>query len=144
MAIGDDWQSIYGWRGSSPELFIDFDWHFPSRGRGRKSALLVLETNYRPSNRSLRDGEKVLAGVRFRQDKTCRAFRPIQPGDHGVKLVQRFDLRAQSAEATGGNPRPVRARRRSREQRARTAVLLLSRRNEPLQAIQAEWIARCR
>ncbi len=39
--------------------------------------------------------KKVLAGVRFKQDKTCRAFRPIQPGDHGVKLVQRFDLRAQ-------------------------------------------------
>lgn len=95
MAIGDDWQSIYGWRGSSPELFIDFDRHFPSRGRGRKSALLVLETNYRSVEPIIRDGEKVLAGVRFKQDKTCRAFRPIQPGDHGVKLVQRFDLRAQ-------------------------------------------------
>ncbi|MFX7724149.1 UvrD-helicase domain-containing protein, partial [Acinetobacter baumannii] len=57
MAIGDDWQSIYGWRGSSPELFIDFDRHFPSRGRGRKSALLVLETNYRSVEPIIRDGE---------------------------------------------------------------------------------------
>ncbi|MBF2965258.1 UvrD-helicase domain-containing protein, partial [Pseudomonas aeruginosa] len=137
MAIGDDWQSIYGWRGSSPELFIDFDRHFPSRGRGRKSALLVLETNYRSVEPIIRDGEKVLAGVRFKQDKTCRAFRPIQPGDHGVKLVQRFDLRAQLPKLLA----EIRAQSEhaaARESSERTAVLLLSRRNEPLQAIQAE------
>ncbi len=137
MAIGDDWQSIYGWRGSSPELFIDFDRHFPSRGRGRKSALLVLETNYRSVEPIIRDGEKVLAGVRFKQDKTCRAFRPIQPGDHGVKLVQRFDLRAQLPKLLA----EIRAQcehAAARESSERTAVLLLSRRNEPLQAIQAE------
>lgn len=28
MAVGDDWQSIYGWRGSSPQFFMDFDNHF--------------------------------------------------------------------------------------------------------------------
>ena len=29
MSIGDDWQSIYGWRGSAPELFIHFEKYFP-------------------------------------------------------------------------------------------------------------------
>ena len=97
----------------------------------------MLETNYRSVEPIIRDGEKVLAGVRFKRDKTCRAFRPIQPGDHGVKLVQRFDLRAQLPKLLA----EIRAQcehAAARESSERTAVLLLSRRNEPLQAIQAE------
>ena len=136
MAIGDDWQSIYGWRGSSPELFIDFDRHFPSRGRG-KSTILLMGTNYRSIEPVLRDGEKVLAEVRSKQAKTCVAAKAMQPGDHGVKLIQRFDLgnglprlldeiRAQCAHVA------------SRPGADRTAVLLLSRRNEPLQQVRAQ------
>ncbi|CAE6930276.1 DNA helicase [Ectopseudomonas oleovorans] len=136
MAIGDDWQSIYGWRGSSPELFIDFDRHFPSRGRG-KSTTLLMGTNYRSIEPVLRDAEKVLAEVRSKQAKTCVAAKAMQPGDHGVKLIQRFDLgnglprlldeiRAQCAHVA------------NRPGADRTAVLLLSRRNEPLQQVRAQ------
>jgi superfamily I DNA/RNA helicase len=136
MAIGDDWQSIYGWRGSSPELFIDFDRYFPRRGNG-KSAVLLLETNYRSIEAVIRDGEAVLAGVACKQAKTSKAGRAMQPGDHGVKLVTGFQLdkslprlldeiRAQ-CEHAASLARPE-----------RTAVLLLSRRNEPLRAIQAQ------
>ncbi|HCJ28476.1 MAG TPA: DNA helicase UvrD, partial [Pseudomonas sp.] len=57
MAIGDDWQSIYGWRGSSPELFMDFDKYFPGKGASKKSAVLMLETNYRSIGPVIRDGE---------------------------------------------------------------------------------------
>ena len=60
MAIGDDWQSIYGWRGSSPELFIDFDRHFPSKGRGTCSAVLTLANNYRSIEPIIRDAEALL------------------------------------------------------------------------------------
>ncbi|MFI8747369.1 UvrD-helicase domain-containing protein [Pseudomonas sp. NPDC077186] len=136
MAIGDDWQSIYGWRGSSPELFIDFDRHFPSRGRG-KSTTLLLGTNYRSVEAVIRDGEKVLAGVARKQDKTSIAHKAMQPGDHGVKLIQRFEL-------ASGMPRlldEIRAQCAHVATRAnadRTAVLLLSRRNEPLQQIRAQ------
>ncbi|OWJ91620.1 DNA helicase UvrD [Pseudomonas sp. A46] len=136
MAIGDDWQSIYGWRGSSPELFMDFDRHFPSTGKSRRSAVLMLETNYRSIEPILRDGEKVLEGVAFKQAKTSRAFKTAQPGDHGVKLVSGFDLKArlpellkeiqaQCAEVTG---RPT---------VDRNPVLLLARRNEVLKQIQS-------
>ena len=136
MAIGDDWQSIYGWRGSSPELFIDFDRHFPSRGRG-KSTTLLLCTNYRSIEPVIRDGEKVLAEVTNKQAKTCIAARAMQPGDHGVKLIQRFDL-------ANGLPRLLEEIRAqcahvaSRPGADRTAVLLLSRRNEPLQQVRAQ------
>ena len=136
MAIGDDWQSIYGWRGSSPELFIDFDRYFPRKGNG-KSAVLLLETNYRSIEAVIRDGEAVLAGVACKQAKTSRAGKAMQPGDHGVKLVTGFQLEK-------GMPKllaEIRAQCEhvaSRARPDRTAVLLLSRRNEPLRAIQAE------
>lgn len=136
MAIGDDWQSIYGWRGSSPELFIDFDRHFPSRGRS-KSTTLLLGTNYRSIEPVIRDGEKVLADVSSKQAKTCVAAKAMQPGDHGVKLIQRFEL-------TSGLPRLLEEIRAqcthvaSRTNADRTAVMLLSRRNEPLQQVRAQ------
>lgn len=136
MAIGDDWQSIYAWRGSSPELFIDFDRHFPSRGRG-KSTTLLLSTNYRSIEPVIRDGEKVLAEVHSKQAKTCVAARAMQPGDHGVRLIQRFEL-------ASGLPRLLEEIRAqcthvaSRASADRTAVLLLSRRNEPLQQVRAQ------
>ncbi|WCR44305.1 DEAD/DEAH box helicase [Stutzerimonas stutzeri] len=136
MAIGDDWQSIYGWRGSSPELFMDFDKYFPRRG-AKGSETLLLETNYRSIEPVIRDGEAVLAGVRFKQAKTSRPCKPTQPGDHGVKLVTGFDLNKglpKLIEAITAQCTHV-AERQSRE---RTAVLLLSRRNEPLRTIQAQ------
>ncbi len=136
MAIGDDWQSIYGWRGSSPELFMDFDRHFPSKGK-RKSAVLLLETNYRSIEPVIRDAEAVLDGVAFKQAKTSKAFKAMQPGDHGVKLVPRFDLKARLPELLAEIDAQCEhvAAKGSAE---RTAVLLLSRRNEPLQQIQAQ------
>lgn len=136
MAIGDDWQSIYGWRGSSPELLIDFDRHFPGKGRGGKSSTLMLTTNYRSIEPVIRDAERVLAGVTHKQAKLSHAFKSTQPGDHGVKLIQRFDL-------ASGLPKLLaqiseQCRHVSRRAGAdRTAVLLLSRRNEPLQQVRA-------
>ena len=137
MAIGDDWQSIYGWRGSSPELFIDFDRHFPSKGRTTGSAVLTLGNNYRSIAPIIRDAEALLGGVQHKQAKTSQAIKPAQPGDHGVRLIQRFDAKRQlpqllqqiQAQCTHATER------KSREP---NAVLLLSRRNEPLKAITAQ------
>ncbi|MDM8348128.1 DEAD/DEAH box helicase [Pseudomonas sp. sp1636] len=136
MAIGDDWQSIYGWRGSSPELFMDFDRHFPGKGKAKSSALLMLATNYRSIEPVIRDGEALLAGVACKQAKTSKAFKAMQPGDHGVKLVQGFDSKARLAELLETIEAQC-AHVASRKMADRTAVLLLSRRNEPLQAIRA-------
>ncbi|SFP78037.1 DEAD/DEAH box helicase [Pseudomonas borbori] len=137
MAIGDDWQSIYGWRGSSPELFMDFDRHFPGKGKAKSSALLMLATNYRCIEPVIRDGEAVLAGVACKQAKTSKAFKAMQPGDHGVKLVQGFDSKARMPELLAAIEAQC-AHVASRRMADRSAVLLLSRRNEPLRAIQAK------
>ncbi|MGE8499508.1 MAG: UvrD-helicase domain-containing protein [Pseudomonas sp.] len=137
MAIGDDWQSIYGWRGSSPELFMDFDRHFPGKGKAGKSAVLKLETNYRSIEPVIRDAEAVLAGVTLKQDKASRAFKSTESGDHGVKVIQRFSLKTQLAVLL----KEIEAQCvhvASRSTAERTAVLVLSRRNDALQSIQAQ------
>jgi len=135
MAIGDDWQSIYGWRGSSPELFMAFDRYFPSKGKG-KSALLMLQANYRSIEPVIRDAESILGEVAFKQDKTTAAIRIAPPGSHGVKLVTPFELARDMAELH----RQIVAQceyARDIDSRERTAVLLLGRRNDTLKDIQA-------
>ena len=137
MAIGDDWQSIYGWRGSSPELFMDFDKHFPGKGRAKNSAVLMLATNYRSIEPIIRDGEAVLGGVAYKQAKTSQAYKVMQPDDHGVRLIQGFDSKARLPELLK-EIRAQCAHVATRETADRNAVLILSRRNEPLQQIQAQ------
>ncbi len=137
MAIGDDWQSIYGWRGSSPELFMDFDRHFPGKGALKKSAVLLLATNYRSIEPVIRDGEAVLEGVAFKQAKTCAAFKAVQPGDHGVRVVIGFEVKSQLPQLLAQIKSQC-AHVAGRDKAERTAVLVLSRRNEPLQLIQAQ------
>ncbi|GAB6387511.1 UvrD-helicase domain-containing protein [Stutzerimonas marianensis] len=137
MAIGDDWQSIYGWRGSSPELFMEFDKYFPAKGAKKLSRVLMLTTNYRSIEPVIRDGESVLAGVCVKQEKTSQASRATQPGDHGVKLVTRFDLKARLPDLV----REIQAQCEhvaAREGADRNAVLVLSRRNDPLRLIEAQ------
>ncbi|MHA6493653.1 UvrD-helicase domain-containing protein [Pseudomonas borbori] len=141
MAIGDDWQSIYAWRGSSPELFMDFDKHFPGKGRAKASAVLTLATNYRSIEPIIRDGEAVLAGVAYKQAKLSQACKAVQVGDHGVRLVSGFDCKSRLPELL----REIQAQCAhvaSRNSREPTAVLILSRRNEPLQQIKAQLAER--
>lgn len=45
FAVGDDWQSIYGFRGASPEFFRSFEQRYENTGT------TVLRTNYRCSGR---------------------------------------------------------------------------------------------
>ena len=85
----------------------------------------------------MRDGEAVLDGVAFKQHKASKAAKALQPGDHGVKLVTRFDPKARMPELL----RHIQAQCEyvsTRTGADRNAVLVLSRRNEPLRAIQAQ------
>ncbi|AZE94745.1 Putative helicase [Pseudomonas orientalis] len=43
LCVGDDWQSIYGWRGSSPKYFMEFNKEFVSPSTTR----VMLAENYR-------------------------------------------------------------------------------------------------
>lgn len=58
--IGDDYQSIYGWRGSSAYFITEFANHFTTE---HSPADIRLEENYRSHDSILSEGEKVIDEV---------------------------------------------------------------------------------
>jgi superfamily I DNA/RNA helicase len=87
MAIGDDWQSIYGWRGSAPEQLIDFGNHFPTSAVLNGHAECRMMENYRSVGPIITDAEKLLKSVKVKINKEAKAKRPSEELDHGVRMV---------------------------------------------------------
>ncbi|WP_082888397.1 UvrD-helicase domain-containing protein [Pseudomonas sp. p21] len=56
MAVGDDWQSIYGWRGSSPHYLIDFDKVFESPEPNR----VLMQENHRSHQMVIDAAEEIV------------------------------------------------------------------------------------
>ncbi len=77
-AVGDDDQSIYGWRGAEVENILRFHLHFPGAREVR------LEQNYRSSARILDCANAVIARNADRKAKTL--FTAAGPGE-AVKVV---------------------------------------------------------
>ena len=60
MCIGDDWQAIYGWRGSSPTFFVKFPTEFPSPNPPQK---IEMVENFRSTQAVIDCAESVMRGV---------------------------------------------------------------------------------
>ncbi|KPN73527.1 UvrD-helicase domain-containing protein [Neisseria sp. 74A18] len=94
MAIGDDWQSIYGWRGSAPELFIHFEEHFPiSSQLESRPAKYKMMKNFRSVEPILKDAEKILRDIRVKVDKQAEAVRQNDIGCKGIEIVNNIDFK---------------------------------------------------
>jgi superfamily I DNA/RNA helicase len=64
MVVGDDWQSIYGWRGSSPQYLMNFHRHFLSHTQ----QTLYMQNNYRSHQAIIDAAEQVVRSTS--DDKT--------------------------------------------------------------------------
>jgi superfamily I DNA/RNA helicase len=92
MAIGDDWQSIYGWRGSSPELFVSFHKYFRSHRHLGDAKPIKLTTNFRSIPDIVTGAAKLIDRVRVRDHKICVAYPRPKTTDHGIRLASYKDI----------------------------------------------------
>ena len=82
MVVGDDDQSIYGWRGADVRNILDFEDSFPA------AVTVRLEQNYRSSQNILETANHVIAENRNRKGKTLRTERI---GGEKITTLESFD-----------------------------------------------------
>jgi len=87
--VGDDDQSIYGWRGADVANILRFEEHFPGARR------VVLDVNYRSTQSILEAANAVIANNRSRHEKRLRSA--VGRGDDVV--VSAYDDEEKEAEA---------------------------------------------
>ncbi len=82
MVVGDDDQSIYGWRGADIGNILDFEDSFPG------ARVVRLEQNYRSTPVILDAANRVIRENRFRKEKTMRTERT---GGARVSILEAAD-----------------------------------------------------
>jgi DNA helicase-2/ATP-dependent DNA helicase PcrA len=90
--VGDDDQSIYGWRGADIRNILDFERDFPG------TEVVRLEENYRSTPSILEVANEVISRNRDRKEKRLRTRRP--PGEP-VSVVRVGDERAEASWVVG-------------------------------------------
>lgn len=101
--VGDDDQSIYGFRGSKPEIMLNFDKDYPDTDK------VILDTNYRSTGNIVSAAGKVIVHNKVRFAKNINTVN--DPGDK-VDIIE-FNTQAEEYEkiidnirkesASGGN-----------------------------------------
>ena len=109
--VGDDDQSIYGWRGADVKNILDFSRDFPNAG------VVRLEENYRSTPEILALANVVISENTTRMGKTLRPTLP--PGDR-VTVMRCLDERDEADFILG----EVLARRAQRQVALRDVVIL--------------------
>ncbi|MHB8260719.1 MAG: UvrD-helicase domain-containing protein [Bacteroidia bacterium] len=67
FCVGDDWQSIYGFRGSNVSYIIEFEKHFPN------SKVIKLNLNYRSTQNIVGASNEVIKHNKFKVEKEITA-----------------------------------------------------------------------
>jgi DNA helicase IV len=67
FCVGDDWQSIYGFRGSNVSYIIEFEKHFAN------SSVIKLDLNYRSTENIVGASNEVIKRNKFKVEKEIRA-----------------------------------------------------------------------
>lgn len=74
LCVGDDWQSIYGWRGSSPKFFMEFPKEFSSPATTK----VMLSDNFRSHQHIIDAAEHIVRAAPAISGKKARASGPEQ------------------------------------------------------------------
>ena len=74
LCVGDDWQSIYGWRGSSPTYFMEFNKEFPSPSTTK----VMLSENYRSHQHIIDAAEHIVRAAPSMAGKKAKASGEVQ------------------------------------------------------------------
>ncbi|MFP3517028.1 UvrD-helicase domain-containing protein [Pseudomonas sp. SIMBA_077] len=95
LCVGDDWQSIYGWRGSSPKYFMAFNKEFSSPTTTR----VMLSDNFRSHQHIIDAAEHIVRAAPSIAGKRAKASGEPKPAVP-VKVLNRdnHDLAARLSE----------------------------------------------
>jgi DNA helicase-4 len=86
FCVGDDWQSIYGWRGSEVEHIVKFKEHYPD------AVVLPFSTNYRSDATIVEASNALIANNKFKLEKQVVSNRP------STKKIQVYAAKRESED----------------------------------------------
>jgi ATP-dependent DNA helicase UvrD/PcrA len=129
MVVGDDDQSIYGWRGADIRNILDFERDFPGAQTVR------LEQNYRSTGRILEVANRVIAENVRRKGKVLRT--DADAGDRAI-LLEAFDERDEASWIVN----EIERRRTAGEGAALRSFVVLYRTNAQSRALEEAFRAR--
>jgi len=89
--VGDDDQSIYGWRGAEVANILEFEAHFPN------PAVVKLEQNYRSTNAILGTANSL---IKNNPRRRAKALWSAQEGGEKVRLIQAANDREEAQFVT--------------------------------------------
>jgi DNA helicase-4 len=76
FCVGDDWQSIYGFRGSNVDYIVNFENYYP------RSKTIKLEKNYRSTPNIVDASNEIIKNNKFQVDKNLEAFKKSNSAIH--------------------------------------------------------------
>ncbi len=94
MVIGDDWQSIYAWRGSTPQILLNLQQHACAPWREEPVRTITLSENFRSTQAIIEDAHQVIRHIRLRSEKNVFSRRPQDPNHTGLQI---WDLSEQES-----------------------------------------------
>lgn len=84
FVVGDDDQAIYGFRGSNPQIMLDFKKYYPDTEQ------VLLETNYRCSEPIVKEALKVIEQNKVRFQKEIHSYQEVRREKENSREHERY------------------------------------------------------
>ena len=84
FVVGDDDQAIYGFRGSNPQIMLDFKKYYPDTEQ------VLLETNYRCSEPIVKEALKIIEQNKVRFQKEIHSYQEVRREEENSRVNERY------------------------------------------------------